>query len=180
MMWVWQGSRLNSWLAGNLAEGWLMWCCCLVVGAGNWCWFCAVAWLWRLEADADLVLLIVAWNSRGCPGATGVSWFTDFANFHWFCWSPSLGESLDMEWIRLTAHLGQHANFAWLETVVCHYEMFKIWPVSQSSRQVQDEEEANMAASSKWAILHLNLLDLTNFNAISWILSQIQGKYVLK
>ena len=35
MMWVWQGSRVNSWLAGCLAGGWLMWCCCLVVETGT-------------------------------------------------------------------------------------------------------------------------------------------------
>ena len=52
-MWVWQGSRVNSWLAGCLAGGWLMWCCCLVVEAGSWCWFGAAVWWWKLEADAD-------------------------------------------------------------------------------------------------------------------------------
>ena len=57
MMWVWQGSRVNSWLAGCLAGCWLVWCCCLVVETGSWCWFGAAAWWWKLEADADLVLL---------------------------------------------------------------------------------------------------------------------------
>ena len=57
MVWVWQGSRVNSWLVGCLAGGWLMWCCCLVVETGSWCWFGAAALWWKLEADADMVLL---------------------------------------------------------------------------------------------------------------------------
>ena len=57
MMWVWQGGRVNSWLAGCLAGGWLVWCCCLVVETGSWCWFGVAVWWWKLEADADLVLL---------------------------------------------------------------------------------------------------------------------------
>ena len=31
----------------------LIWCCCLVVETGNWCWFGVAAWWWKLEADAD-------------------------------------------------------------------------------------------------------------------------------
>ena len=95
------------------------WCCCLVVEAGSWCWFGAAAWCWRLEADADLVLLTGggSWKLRlihcwwwlpgclgSCPGAAGVCWFADFADFHWFCWSPSLGESPNIEWIRFAAN----------------------------------------------------------------------------
>ena len=38
-MWVWQSGRVNSWLAGCLPGGWLVWCCCLVVETGSWCWF---------------------------------------------------------------------------------------------------------------------------------------------
>ena len=70
MVWVWQGSRVNSRLAGCLAGelagvvllpgggNWklmLVWCCCLVV-----------------EADADLVQIVVAWIYGGCLGAIGV------------------------------------------------------------------------------------------------------------
>ena len=88
----------------------LIWCCCLVVETGSWCWFwccClvvetgswfgAAAWWWKLEADADLVLQIVGWISGagcrsleqssgslgGCPGTTEVCCspcFTGFAD----------------------------------------------------------------------------------------------------
>ena len=65
--------------------------------------------------------------------------------------------SLGTEWIRLTASSldmvgtfhGKHGNFSWLEMVVRQYEMFKNWPVTQSSRHAQFEEEANMATSSQ-------------------------------
>ena len=82
----------------------LIWCCCLVLEAGSWCWFGAADWWWKLEAEADSLLMVVAWMSGDCPGAAGVCWFADFADFHWFCWSPSLGESPNIEWIRFAAN----------------------------------------------------------------------------
>ena len=44
--------------------------------------------------------------------------------------------------------LQQAWELPWLGMVVTHYEMFKNWPVTQSSQHVQFEEEGNMAASS--------------------------------
>ena len=64
----------------------------------------------------------------------------------------------------------KHANFAWLGTVVRWYKMFENWPVTQSSQQVQDEEEANMATSVHNVRKSQDeILDLTNLNAISWL-----------
>ena len=83
MMWVWQGNRVNSWLAGCIAGGWLMWCCSLVVEAGSWYWFGAATWWWKFEADADLVLLpggrnwklMLIWYCCLVVGAGSWCWF---------------------------------------------------------------------------------------------------------
>ena len=51
MMWVWQGSRVNSWLAGCLC--WRLAGVVLLPGGGNWMLMLisAAVWWWKLEAD---------------------------------------------------------------------------------------------------------------------------------
>ena len=114
MMWVWQGSRVNSWLAGCLAGGWLMWCCCLVVETGSWCWFGAAAWWWKLEADADLVLLPGGGSWSWCWFGAAVWWWKLEADADlvllpgggsWWVGAGSLGLAVG-HWNRCSGSLG--------------------------------------------------------------------------
>ena len=75
MMWVWQGGRVNCRLAGCLARGWLMACCCLVVETGSWCWFGATAWWLKLEADADWCCWLVVEAGSWCWFDVAVLWW---------------------------------------------------------------------------------------------------------
>ena len=145
MMWVWQDGRVNSWLAGSLAGGWLEWCCCLVVETGSWCWVSAAAWWWKLEADADfsqcpnvysvnpmsrmftmsylhfceflcnfVQFVQYTWISGSCRGVCSpcsLLIFAEFADFRWYSWSPSLGDSLDTDWIQITACLRVRSGY---------------------------------------------------------------------
>ena len=149
MMWVWQGSRVNSWLDGYLAGGWLMWCCCLVVeaeadadvvllpGGGNWklmlIWCCCL-W-WKLEAEVDLLLMVVAWISGAVQGPLGCAdllillvtfpgWVSGYGV------DTICGTSLDAGWSRLQ-------RFGWKHQSWCLTSMFENWPVTQSSWHAQ-------------------------------------------
>ena len=46
---------------------------------------------------------------QGCVQSLQFTSFSDFVDFHWFCWLPSLGESLGMAWIHfvVTVNLAQ-------------------------------------------------------------------------
>ena len=108
------------------------------------CWLAALGGCWLAPGKAGWTLgrLDGPWEGWVAPGKAatagctrrllaGVCWFTEFADFRWFCWFSLLllvgGSSRLMLIYRLPSRI-------WLGTVVRRYEVFKNRPVTQSSR----------------------------------------------
>ena len=156
----------NSILAGRLGDCWLAPGRLLAGLHWEGCWL----------APGKLLLLAGLAGKAGWPlgRLLGVlnCWFSDF----WCCcWR---GEVWSWCWFFGALECGQSWELMlifqlplriWLETVVCHYEMFKNRPVTQSMASSK-QEEANMADQcSNVMFCRMKILDLTNFNVISWI-----------
>ena len=116
-----------------------MWCCCLVVETGSWCWFGAAAWWWKLEADADLVLLpgggswklmliwccclvVESWKLRliccccWFPGSLGLCrncWSVLICWFCWFCCCYLVVEAGSWGWLVLLPCMVGPESWCW-------------------------------------------------------------------
>ena len=154
MMWVWQSGRVNSWLAGCLAGGWLMWCCCLVVETASWCWFYAmskcsvkisngssVSKMFTMS-DLHLILMILTILCNFCTVCLLILLiFADFAgHLPWVSlWVQSGYDLWQVLWVLLET---VPAKRTWirLEMVVQHHKMFENQSVNQSSWQMKKNQ----------------------------------------
>ena len=53
----------------------LIWCCCLVMETGSWCWFGAAAWGWKLEVEADFGAAALWWKLEAEADFGAAAWW---------------------------------------------------------------------------------------------------------
>ena len=146
----------------------LITCCCLVVESGSWCWFGAAGWWWNLEAEADLLLMVVALIFGAVQGPLECA---DSLILLILLLLPS-GGSWKLMLIVLLLPGGSWKlmlifwlpSWIWLETVVQHHEKLAGNSVKLAWRRSQYGHQCSNVRK-----LQDEILEFTNFNANLWI-----------